>query len=240
LRVNGLARRVIRSAGHGSGSVEVTLPASLRPLEGVACRIVLRDGLRPEIILEPDLTAARALLETLSGRLAQAIGLEQRAAFSPADLALGLFPAPASGSRPALAYLDALALTRPAPHAPETVVRVVAPLAQLLAPPAGIAPDLAADFAAACGFALAGHITDAAHQQAADLAGAELATLGSKPGQALHAGHDNITHDACWTEAQPALSRIAQLYRRLSDHPEQRASLDAAWRRGVALEFSGG
>ena len=48
-------KRNIRSAGRSSGSVEITLPVELAILEGVACRLSLRDGLVPEIVLQPDL-----------------------------------------------------------------------------------------------------------------------------------------------------------------------------------------
>ena len=50
-----LGVRQIRSAGKGSGSIELTLPADLRDLVGLQCRIMLRDGSRPDIVLQPDL-----------------------------------------------------------------------------------------------------------------------------------------------------------------------------------------
>ena len=50
-----LGTRRVRSAGRTSGSVEVTLPVQLSVLQGVACRLVVRDGARPELVLEPEL-----------------------------------------------------------------------------------------------------------------------------------------------------------------------------------------
>lgn len=235
-----LARRVIRSSGNGSGSVEVTLPACFRVLEGTACRVLLRDGLRPEIVLEPDLSPARLVLERLYRRLAEACGADAAGGFSPADLTLALMAPPAGAPLPALAYLDALALARPAPHRADALGRVVVALAAAIAPRLGIGAALAPDFAAAAGFALSGIVADTARQLAADLAGAELAALETAPGQGFLAAGEDALAERFWIAAAPALARLAGLYSRLTDDPGQQQALAAAWRRGVALELSGG
>jgi len=60
-----LGIRKIRSAGRNSGSIEITLPALMQVLEGISCRLAMRDGLRPEIVLQPDLSLAQDLLQEL-------------------------------------------------------------------------------------------------------------------------------------------------------------------------------
>jgi hypothetical protein len=97
-----LGLRRIRSAGAGSGSIEVTLPAALRDLQGQPCRIALRDGIRPEIVLQPDLRAARGAFAGLWTRLAGALGAAPRE-LPLGDLALRLAPA-ATGPAARLAW----------------------------------------------------------------------------------------------------------------------------------------
>ncbi|NKC33765.1 hypothetical protein, partial [Falsiroseomonas selenitidurans] len=118
--------RSIRSAGKGSGSVEVTLPAVFRGLAGLPCRVALRDGLRPELVLQPELGPARAAFTRLWDMLAAAMALEP-AAPPLADCALTLWPATeAPAAVPRLAWADGLALAACAPHPPAAVARSVA------------------------------------------------------------------------------------------------------------------
>jgi hypothetical protein len=106
-----LGIRRVRSAGRTSGSVEITLPALLQVLEGVKCRLVMRDGARPEIVLQPDLTAAQNLFQTLWQKIRQGLGeIGDLPDFSMADFSLAFFPAQHWQERPPLAYADALAV----------------------------------------------------------------------------------------------------------------------------------
>ena len=68
-----LGVRHIRTAGKGSGSIELTLPAELRDLVGLPCRIVLRDGSRPDIVLQPDLQRALIAFATLWQAMARGL-----------------------------------------------------------------------------------------------------------------------------------------------------------------------
>ncbi|MBI1879961.1 MAG: hypothetical protein HYR94_17375, partial [Chloroflexi bacterium] len=87
-----LGTRKIRSAGRTSGSIELTLPPQLQGLEGVECRLVVRDGPRPEIVLQPDLSAAQALLQELWQKLRLGlIEIREIGEFSSADFTLALF-----------------------------------------------------------------------------------------------------------------------------------------------------
>ena len=85
--------RRIRSAGRTSGSIEITLPAELQVLEGVECRLMVRDGPRPEIVLQPDLSAAQTLFDALWQKLGLGLGeISELGDFSPGDFTLALFP----------------------------------------------------------------------------------------------------------------------------------------------------
>lgn len=125
--------RNVRSAGRGSGSVEMTLPVELAVLEGVTCRIELRDGLAPEIVLQLDLRFLMPLLEAIWDRLGS--GLEtvgEIGGFSEGDYVLGLFPAAGLIGRPGLAYAEALLVERDLrPGEPATAERRIAALEAL-------------------------------------------------------------------------------------------------------------
>ncbi|MCX6054955.1 MAG: hypothetical protein NTZ74_08595 [Chloroflexi bacterium] len=118
-----LGKRKIRSAGRTSGSVEITLPAILHVLEGTMCQLVVRDGPRPEIVLQPDLTLTQDLFNNLWQKIQ--IGLAEIGElpdFSLADFTPTFFPLQAWQDRPPLSYVDALLVIQqqnqrlPAPH----------------------------------------------------------------------------------------------------------------------------
>src|SRR3990172_6023068 len=106
-------KRRIRSAGRTSGSVEITLPAEMQALEGVECRLVLRDGARPEIVIQPDTSLAEAVFAELWQRLRVAFAkIGDTGDFSRAAFAVGLSPARHWRDKPPLSYQDALAIHR--------------------------------------------------------------------------------------------------------------------------------
>jgi len=69
-----LGARKVRSAGRTSGSIEITLPVEVRALTGIECEMVLRDGVQPQIVMQPDLSVAQALFVELWGMLRQGLG----------------------------------------------------------------------------------------------------------------------------------------------------------------------
>ncbi len=231
--------RSIRSAGQGSGSVEVTLPPAFRGLAGLPCRVALRDGLRPELVLQPDLAAARMAFGQLWALLVDAMGIEG-GGVPLADCAITLWPASdAPGAMPRLAWSDGLALAGPAPHAAFALARSVAALAQLAAPRRGIAPGLAADFGAACAHALAGATVHPAQQAACDIGAAMLAAAGLGHEAALALAAEDAGSDAFRAAAAPRIAKLADQHGEWTDDPARHADILVAWRRGVALELSG-
>ena len=85
--------RRIRSAGRASGSVEVTLPPQLHGLQEIKCRLMLRDGTHPEIVLQPDLSSAHTLLLQLWQKLRMGLAsIGEIGDFDPSSFTLALFP----------------------------------------------------------------------------------------------------------------------------------------------------
>jgi hypothetical protein len=251
-----LGVRHIRTAGKGSGSIELTLPAELRDLVGLPCRIVLRDGSRPDIVLQPDLQRALIAFATLWQAMARGLlrdgvasaGGEDPPKLPVAAFGFGLQPRSGASDRPFLCWRDGLVLAGPAPHDPAAVSRTLAAFGHALSGPLHIAPALAAGFGAACGYLVCGVPAHADGQEACDLAAAAL--QGRLAIDASHegAGHDGTPADApwdamsevFWRRAGPLLTAAAELFVGWSADPAAHATLRAAWRRGRSIEMSGG
>ena len=229
-----LGIRSIRSAGQGSGSIEVTLPASLRPLNGLPCTLQLRDGLRPEIVLLPDLRPARDAFARLWSLLAATLDLAA-GSLPLADLDARLQPAAAEGR---LAWTDGLALAAAPPHPPDCLARPLRAMARQLAAPLGIAPAYAAGFGAALAQAVAGGAPPPEDLEACEIAASLLAAAGLAPAGAAARAEDAF--DAgLWAAAAPALHRLVDLHLDWTADPAPLAALRRAWRQGVALELTG-
>lgn len=133
-------KRNIRSAGRSSGSVEVTLPVELAVLEGIACRLSLRDGLAPEIVLQPDLLVVMPVFEKLWDLLR--LGLEEigeMGDFAEADYGFGLFRTTKLGTMPSLAYTDALSIHRSLATAGDATPQVLEAFARIIESMAAVA-----------------------------------------------------------------------------------------------------
>ena len=107
--------RRIRSAGRDSGSIEITLPPELTALENVRCAILVRDGARPEIVLQPELTPAALIFARIWSRLHTLLAwVGDIGDFPSTEVEAVLLPPQthplAVGARPTLVYSYALQL----------------------------------------------------------------------------------------------------------------------------------
>jgi hypothetical protein len=165
-----IGSRRVRSAGRASGSIEITLPPDLTPLEGVMCNILIRDGGRPEIVLQPELTPALLIFVRIWNRLHTLLGLVgEIGEFPSAEVDVCLLPPASSahrqgGSRPTLVYTYALivgqtfvarwpistaefAVRAPSPEMTETARDALFGLVQPLASIAGFRLGLSSEVA---------------------------------------------------------------------------------------------
>ena len=232
-------RRHIRTAGKGSGSVELTLPTSLRRLVGVSCRVHLNDGEQPAIVLQPELSAARDNFVRIWCSLSSALLGEYSSDFTAARFEFGLMPKQGVRSAPYLCWEDGLALSAAAP-ASAPLGRVVAACTESLADELGIASFMADAFGIACGFLSCGHIVSPDWQEACDITAMQLAShTGWSPGAALRASPD-INSDPFWALLTPGLTATAEFFIAMSQPGSGYPALHSAWRRGRSIELNGG
>jgi hypothetical protein len=228
-----LGVRQIRTAGKGSGSIELTLPAELRDLVGLPCKVTLRDGSRPDIVLRPDLQRVHDALDRLWVAMALILLPDEPAAFPSTAFTFGMQPRP-GGDGPYLCWRDGLALAGVEPYDAAAVSRTLAAFAQAMAEDIGIAPALASGFGAACGARLTGMVPDPLEQEACDLASLHLPPVTPPLTQAGH-----TLDETFWHLAAPVLDAVANLFTDFTTDPSNHARLRAAWRRGRAIELDG-
>ncbi|WP_187830227.1 hypothetical protein [Siccirubricoccus phaeus] len=229
-----LGTRSIRSSGAGSGSIELTLPAALRELQGLPCRITLRDGPRPEIVLQPELRGALAAFEKLGALLRGALGL------APEDPGLSeriasLHPTPSASGAARLAWTDGLALAGPPPQPRDALARSLRALAEPAGVAAGLGEAWAPGFAAALAWLLTGLVPDAMEQQGCDIAAAALLAAGLRPAPPVLSG--DAFSAAGWGAAAPLLGTLLALHRGWTAEPARHAALALGWRRGLAAQL---
>ena len=259
-----LGMRKIRSAGRTSGSIEVTLPALLQFLEGVECRLVVRDGPRPEIVLQTDLSAAQDLLQELWQKLRQGLGeIEDLGDFSPADFTLGLFPPRHWQERPPLAYADALAVLQHRTgrgtaqraggngRTPEALIRLLAFLAVAAAYRLGLEDALALAFGDAVAYLITG--TPAGLGTDFERGMAHRAFWGNAPPPQTLASAawsdpedtqerqdrplSSLFTDRVWERARPGLQRVYEQFRAWQKNPEAYAVARKMWYRALMMEM---
>jgi hypothetical protein len=232
-----LVTRKIRSAGRTSGSIEITLPAQLQVLEGVKCHLIVRDGPRPEIVLQPDLSAARTLFDALWQKLS--LGLEEIddiGDFSPADFTLAFFPPRHWQEHPPLAYADALAVLRQRDgqedREPEALPRLLAFLAVAASYRLGLNGTLALAFGDAVAYLIAG--TPAGLGTDFERGMAHRIFWGEgRAQQPLSSPLDDQT----WQQAQSGLQSIYDQFRAWQEDPEAYVSAREKWYRALTLEM---
>lgn len=238
-----LGVRQIRTAGKGSGSVELTLPGELRHLVGLPCRITLHDGVRPDIVLQPDLTPAfnalSAVWRTLAHILSGATGARETGRFPAAAFTFGLQPRQSAIGAPYLSWQDGIALAACDPHY-TAAARCIAACATQYAGEIDIAAIMAAPFGAVCGFLGCGGLAFPEWQEPCDIAASELAASGFwHPGAAWQAAPD-ARADRFWSLLAPSLLAAARLFTGWSRPDTDYPALCAAWRRGRSIELNRG
>jgi hypothetical protein len=234
-----LGTRQIRTAGKGSGSVELTLPGQLRRLVGLPCRIVLHDGERPDIVLQPDMGRAFEAFAVFWRNLALALLGGPAPAFPAHAFVFGLLPRHGAPDTPYLCWEDGLAIAAGAAE-PEAVARCIAACARKMASELGIAAALADPFASVCGFAAIGRVAFVEWQPHCDIAAAALAAR--EGWQALPALPD--PPDPCaetfWAALKPRLIAVCELFAGWSLPGSAYPALRAAWQRGRSIEMNRG
>ncbi len=250
-----LGERKVRSAGRNSGSVEVTLPVRLSVLESVECRLILRDGPRPELVLEPELTEVHAFFREMWRRVGLGLAeVDEIGGFSSGDFVLTLFASPRTPERPPLTYADGLVAMRSQPAAQtesldmfglseldpggEAVSRVIAALGAAAGYRLGLTRALAQVFGDGLGYLVTGSAPGSgadyergtAYQ--AFLAG--WATVAGRPSAALSS---SPFEDCTWRVAQPGLARVFQQHKRWQVEPALYQTARDRWYVALALEM---
>jgi hypothetical protein len=234
--------RKVRSAGRTSGSVEITLPARMQILEGVECRLTLRDGAHPEIVLQPDVSVADTIFGELWERLRVAFAqIGDTGEFSLADFNVGLLPPRYWHDRPPLSYQDALAIHRArvegAPFQPGSGVNH---LITFLSVGAAYRLGLEGRFALAFGIVVgylasgisAGHGTDFERDAA-------LGLFEGAPGQAAESVGALFNKER-WEEAQAGFKRIYGRFLEWQRSPGEYDGARQRWWEALTLENGGG
>jgi hypothetical protein len=230
-----LGTRRIRSAGRTSGSIEITLPTLLQVLEGVSCHLTMRDGPRPEIVLNPDLSSAQDLFNSLWQKMRLGLGeIDELPEFSMADFTLAFFPPRHWQERPPLAYADALAVLQSKNGgADEALSRLLA----FLGVTAGYKLGLQRAFALAFGDAAAYLITGNPAGLGTDFERgmAHRIFWGESHSQQLHG---SPLDERVWQQARPGFRRVYDQFRNWQEDPASYASARDKWYRALTVELA--
>lgn len=239
-----LGTRKVRSAGRTSGSVEITLPIEVQALTGIECEIVLQDGVRPQIVLQPDLSVAQALFIELWGMLHRALGdVGDIGDFSLGDFNVAFLPPRHWHKRPPLSYNDALILQRYIEQkAPSSRIQSSSALLHLitfLAVNASYRLGLEGQMAIAFGDALGYLVTGVSGGHGSEFErDAALAAYGA--GQRPVAGQiAALSIDSDWTAAQEGLQRVHELFAAWQADPNEYQAARERWWRSVATVEGG-
>ncbi len=239
-----LGTRKVRSAGRTSGSIEITLPVDVQALTGIECEIILQDGGRPQIVLQPDLSVAQALFIELWGMLRRGLGPEgDIGEFALGDFNVALLPPRHWHGRPPLSYNDALILQGYIEQkAPSSRIQNSAALLHLitfLAINAGYRLGLKGQLAIAFGDALGYLVTGASGGHGSEFErDAALAAYGA--GQRPVAGQvAALSIDGDWTAAQEGLQRAYGLFAAWQADPDEYEAARERWWRSVATVEGG-
>jgi len=246
-----MGTRKIRSAGRTSGSIEITLPALLQVLEGINCRLIVRDGLCPEIVLHPDLTVAQNLFQTLWQKIQLGLGeIGELPDFSLADFTLTFFPLQNWQERPPLSYADALVVLQHhnltssfsyfhpnnVNNDPKNEMDALSRLLAFLTVTAGYHLGLKEKFALAFGDAVAYLITDNPTNLGTDFERGMAHRIFWGEGD-LRSPFTNPFDDQVWQQARPAFQRIYDQFHAWQESPTTCATTRDQWYRALTAEL---
>jgi hypothetical protein len=215
--------RKVRSAGRSSGSIEITLPPEVQELEGIECRLVLRDGARPEIVIQPDVSVAAEVFAEQWRKLQVAFSrIGDIGPFRLEDFDVSFLPPRHWSERPPLSYRDALALHK-ARHAaaeldPSGYKHVITFLSVGAAYRLGLRDRYALVFGVIAGHVVAGVETGGGADFEEELARQLFndRTAGAAPGTAL----GPLFHADCSQDAQDGFARIFALVKGWQEQPQ--------------------
>jgi hypothetical protein len=227
--------RRIRSAGRTSGSVEVTLPPQLHNLLEIECRLSLRDGIYPEIVLQPDLSGAHLLLSRLWKQLQSGLAsIDEIGDFDPGAFTLALFPPHHWQQRPPLAYADALTVRRrsAASEAREALARLTSSMGIVAGARLGLSQNLALAFGDTLAYLLTGVTTlpgfECERGLAQQLFGGALPTYQNEP----------VTLDCLWARMSPGLVRVWEQFADWQAAPASHSAARQHWYRVMMIEHN--
>lgn len=233
--------RRIRSAGRTSGSVEITLPTEMQALEGVECRLVLRDGARPEIVLQPDVSLAEMVFAELWERLRLAFRqIGDIGDFSLADFDVGLLPPRYWHDKPPLSYQDALAIHRARQKkAGPQRFREAAGLTHVvtfLAVDAAYRLGLEGRFALAFGVVVGYLVSGMSAGHGADFERDVALTLFEGAGKTALAPIGSLFLKERWEEAQEGFKRVYDRFREWQENPAAYEAARQKWWEALTVE----
>ncbi|NCC35750.1 MAG: hypothetical protein EOM24_27620 [Chloroflexia bacterium] len=225
-------QRRIRSAGRTSGSVEVTLPPQLQALQEIECRLMLRDGATPEIIIQPDLSVAYNLLQKLWSLVGAALAeIDEIGDFDASEFTLALMPPSHWQRRPPLAYVDALVVLRQGASGggAEALARLVACMSIVAGYRLGLSEPLALAFGDVVAYLVLGVATQSGLEYERGLA------------QQLYGARDVAGKGAldpgAWTRSAPGLRRVWEQFEGWHADPASYTSARQRWYLALNLEL---
>ena len=229
-----LDRRRIRSAGRTTGSVEITLPVGLQVLEGIECEVLVRDGVRPEIVLRPNVGVAQALFASLWQQLRSGLRrVGEIGGFDLSDFNVALLPPRHWYDNPPLSYQDALTiLSRLKENRGSARVNnsdEMFRLVTFLAVNAGYRLGLEGRFAMAFGDAVGYLVSGAGSGQGTDFE-REVALSAFDSGEKVVAGEiGSLSFDGRWEEAGEGLERVSAQFQEWQEDPERYEEARKRW-----------
>jgi hypothetical protein len=215
----------------------MTLPVELEMLEGVACRLTMRDGSRPEIVLQPDVSVALGLFRELWQKLRVGLSdIGEVGEFSASDFSMAFFPPPHWQERPPLAYADALAVLHGQgdERADARYRSALTRLLAFLAVAAAYRLDLSRSLAPGFGESVAYLITGTAAGLGTDFERgmAHLTFWGDGGAKSM----GSPFQDEVWEQARPGLKRVYDQFRAWQERPEAYADARERWYKALAVE----